>query len=197
MPSAPPINSATTSISGSAAIAAASSYQRAADSSTPRSRRRSRAETAATTSRRPPRRANRSASPCNRRKTPPPTVPRPATAILSGGFTATNPVAPGGKASVLEQHLGVIAAGRCLGRRRLDRDPGGRDAGLGEGGGNRLRLVESGTESGQRVGGANGPDITDDAQLARMFPVEGRDLLQRRQVAVAQALRAGGEGDLG
>ena len=55
MPSAPPISSTTTSISGSAAIAAASSYQRTADRSTPRSRRRSRAETAATTMRRPAR----------------------------------------------------------------------------------------------------------------------------------------------
>src|SRR5271165_6174852 len=87
MPSAPPINSTTTSISGSAAIAAASSYQRTAERSTPRSRRRSRAETAATTMRRPARWASKSACWSNSCRTPDPTVPRPAMAILNGGFT--------------------------------------------------------------------------------------------------------------
>src|SRR5215813_1139132 len=87
MPSAPPISSTTTSISGSAAIAAASSYQRTADRSAPRSRRRSRADTAATMMRRPARWVSRSACRSSNCNTPDPTVPRPAMAILSGCFT--------------------------------------------------------------------------------------------------------------
>src|SRR5579863_3778772 len=83
-PSEPPISSTTTSTAGSAASATGSSYQRRPDSDTPRSRVRSRADTAVTAIGRPARAVTMSALSRSSFSTPPPTVPRPATATESG-----------------------------------------------------------------------------------------------------------------
>src|SRR5438876_1167240 len=199
IPSAPPINSTTTSISGSAAIAAASSYQRTAERSIPRSRRRSRAETATTTILRPARCAKRSACRSSSCKVPAPTVPRPATAIFNGDFTMVTLASTGNRfdqisaaspqrlniqfarprcsnrdevGSVFEQHLGAVFRGIGARGCRLDRDPVRRDPRLRQSGGDSLGAIERSAETIQLLGGSTaGIGVTDDAYFSGILLV--------------------------
>jgi hypothetical protein len=87
----PPINCTTTSTAGAAARATGSSYQRRPDSDTPRARVRSRADTAVTAIGRPARAVMTSALSRSSFSTPPPTVPRPATATERGWVMGAEP----------------------------------------------------------------------------------------------------------
>src|ERR1051325_1189495 len=192
-PSAPPISSTTTSISGSAAIATASSYQRAAHKSTPRTRPPSRAETAATMIRRPARVARISAWRTSSWRVPVPTVPSPATAIFSAGFTRLVQWR-----SSSWQQLNLDAVGRAAGarRRRLGLNLICQYAGRPQCRRNRLGAFERGAVAGERLAsGSAGPrrrGIADDLYRARLLLVEGHDALDlRASIGTNTGRRAG------